>query len=219
MKARTRRVARFPVWIVDDNRSYCLVLSESLKETRTVECTGCYYSCKAAINALNKSDSLPAVILLDIKMPKMSGLDAIWKIHQISPATHIIMLTSYDTDENIQTSLKQGASGYLLKTSTPSEIAAAIVKTRTGAKALDKVILDRMIESYYGQMKKSQYHITERERDVLELIAKGLTTRQVALQLSLSYYTVDMHIRNIFQKFNVHTRHGLVAKAGKEHLL
>ena len=219
MKSRRKIAERLPVWIVDDNRSYCLVLSESLNETKSVECTGSYFSGNSAINALAKTDSPPAAILLDIKMPKMSGLDAIWRIHQISPATHIIMLTSYDTDENIQTALKQGASGYLLKSSSPSEIAAAVVKTRTGAKALDKVILDRMIEAYYGQMKKSQYHITERERDVLELIAKGLTTRQAASQLSLSYYTVDMHIRNIFQKFNVHTRHGLVAKAGKERLL
>lgn len=219
MKGLLKKSERLPVWIIDDNRSYCFVLSESLNETRTVECTNCYFNCKSAIKALSKTGSPPAAILLDIKMPKMSGLDAIWKIHQVSPATNILMLTSYDTDENIQTALKQGANGYLLKSSSASEIAAAVVKARTGAKALDKVILDRMIEAYYGQMKKSQYNITERERDVLGLVAKGMTTRQVAEQLNLSYFTVDMHIRNIFHKFNVHTRHGLVAKAGKERLL
>ena len=149
----------------------------------------------------------------------MSGLDAIWRMRQLSPATSIIMMTSYDTDENIQTALKQGASGYLLKSSSASEIANAIVKTQTGNKVFDKAILERVIESYFGQVKKSQYHITERERDVLQRIAQGLSTRQVAKQLGLSYYTVDMHIRNIFHKFNVHTRHGLVAKAGKERLL
>ncbi len=207
------------MWIVDDNKSYALVLSESLGESRTVQCTGCYFSCQSAITALSKTEGPPAAILLDIKMPKMSGLDAIWKFRQLSPATNILMLTSYDTDENIQTALKHGATGYLLKSSSPAEVAAAVVKTRTGAKALDKVILDRMIETYYGQMKKSQYHITERERDVLGLIAKGLTTRQVADQLCVSYFTVDMHIRNIFHKFSVHTRHGLIAKASKEHLL
>ncbi len=219
MKRKTRKVERLPVWIVDDNKSYALVLSESLNENRTVECTGCYFTCPSAIKALSKTDAPPAAILLDVKMPKMSGLDAIWKFRQISPATSILMLTSHDTDENIQIALKQGASGYLLKSSSPSDIAAAVTRARGGAKALDKVILDRMIEAYYGQMKKSKYRITERERDVLGLIAKGLTTRQVAEQLTVSYFTVDMHIRNIFHKFNVHTRHGLVAKASREHLL
>ena len=113
----------------------------------------------------------------------MSGLDAIWRMRQLSPATSIIMMTSYDTDENIQTALKQGASGYLLKSSSASEIANAIVKTQTGNRVFDKAILERVIESYFGQVKKSQYHITERERDVLQRIAQGLSTRQVAKQL------------------------------------
>jgi DNA-binding NarL/FixJ family response regulator len=218
MISSKRRNNRIPVWIVDDNKSFCIILAESLNESRSVVCTKYYHSSTAAINALARADSPPSVILLDIKMQKFSGLDAIDRLKQISPGTAIIMLTSYDVDENIQTALKRGASGFLLKSSTPEQIITAVSRARAGVRALDQHILDRMIDSYLGQVDDNHYLLTEREKEIIKRISAGLNTREVAAELNLSYYTVDTHLKNIFQKLQVHTRHGMVAKASKEHL-
>ncbi len=218
MKSAKRGSNRIPVWVVDDNKSFCIILSESLNESRSVVCTKYYHSAKAAVNALANTDDPPSVILLDIRMQKSSGLEAIDRLKHLSPGTAIIMLTAYDIDEHIQTALKRGASGFLLKTSTPEEIITAISRARSGVKALDKRILDRMIDSYLGQIDDKGYDLTEREKDIIRHIADGLNTQEVAAELNLSYYTVDTHLKNIFQKLRVHTRHGMVAKATKEHL-
>ncbi len=219
MSESKRKNNRIPVWIVDDNKSFCIILAESLNESRSVVCTKYYHSSSAAINALARADSPPSVILLDIKMQKFSGLDAVDRLKQISPGTAIIMLTSYDVDENIQSALRKGASGYLLKSSTREQIITAISKARAGARALDQHILERMIDSYLGQVDDKRYLLTEREKEIIKRISAGLSTRSVAEELSLSYYTVDTHLKNIYQKLQVHTRHGMVAKAAKEHLI
>jgi DNA-binding NarL/FixJ family response regulator len=204
---------------VDDNRSYCVALSEALNDSKSVECRKSFHSARAAITALARSDSPPSIILLDIKMPKESGLDAIFRLKQLSPATQIIMLTSHDLDENIRTAISRGATGYLLKRSKAPEIIKTIEVAQNGEMLLDSSITGRIIKDFLGQRPGNQYHLTRREGDILRRIAKGRSTLRVANDLNLSYYTVDTHLKNIFHKLQVHTRHGLVAKASQEHLI
>ncbi|MBM4162217.1 MAG: response regulator transcription factor [Ignavibacteria bacterium] len=210
---------RIPVWVIDDNKGFCLILSEALNQSEAVECQKRFHSCKSAIQALTTGDSPPTVILLDIKMPRMSGLDAITTIKTISPSTQIIMLTSYDLDENIRTAMNRGAAGYLLKSSTPADIISAIEKVQKGGSPLDPMITKRIMGAFLGQTEENRYHLTRREKDILQCIAGGLTTLEVARKLKLSYYTVDTHLKNIFQKLEVHNRLGLVTKAHKERLV
>jgi DNA-binding NarL/FixJ family response regulator len=152
-------------------------------------------------------------------MPRMSGLDAITSIRKITPATHIIMLTSYDLDMNIRTAMNRGASGYLLKSSTPADIINAIEKVQIGGSPLDAMITQRVMKAFLGENDEDPYQLTKREKDILRFVAGGLTTLELAHKLNLSYYTVDTHLKNIFQKLNVHNRHGLVTKANKERLI
>lgn len=210
---------RIPVWVIDDNRGFCLILSEALNQSDTVEAQKCFHTCRTAIQALTEEDSPPSVILLDIKMPRMSGLDAISSIRRISPATHIIMLTSYDLDENIRTAMNRGATGYLLKSSSPGDIISAIEKVQKGGSPIDAMITQRIMGAFLGQNDENRYQLTKREKDILHYVAGGLTTLEAAQKLNLSYYTVDTHLKNIFQKLNVHNRHGLVTKANKERLI
>jgi DNA-binding NarL/FixJ family response regulator len=219
MSKRRRYGNRIPVWLVDDNRSFCVVLSETLNESRSVECQKCLHSSRSAIMALARSDSPPSVILLDIKMPKVSGLDSISRLKQLSPATQIIMLTSHDLDENIRTAISRGATGYLLKRSKPPEIIKAIEEAQRGGVPLDSLITGRITKDFLGQTSGHQYHLTRREKDILRRIATGRSSLRVAHDLNLSYYTVDTHLKNIFQKLQVHTRHGLIAKASQERLI
>jgi DNA-binding NarL/FixJ family response regulator len=210
---------RIPVWIVDDNRSFCFLLSEALNQSKIVECRRFFHSCQTAIDALIKGNKGPGAILLDIKMPGMSGLQAIAKMRELSPETRIIMLTSYDADENIRIAINRGASGYLLKTSTPTEIVSAILNAEKGGAALDAMITKRMLEVYLGQNQSNPYHLTKREQDVLRCAADGLTVQAMADRLSLSFFTVENHLRSIHRKFHVHNRQSLIIKAMKERLI
>jgi len=204
---------------VDDNKSFCFLLAEALNQTKLVECPHYYHSCKALVEALAKEDIPPSVILLDIKMPRMSGLDVIASVKEISPSTHIIMLTSYDSDENIKIAMNRGASGYLLKTSSPTEIISAIIKAQKGGAALDGAITKRLLEIFLGQSPDNPYHLTHREKEVLQHASSGLTVQEMAERLNLSYYTVETHLKNIYQKFQVHNRQGMLIKANKERLV
>jgi len=219
MESARNKQNRIPVWIIDDNKGFSLVLSEALNQSETVACTRCFTTCRTAIAALSEEQSPPSVILLDIKMPRISGLDAISTILSISPATRIIMLTSFDLDENIRTAMNRGAAGYLLKASSPNDIVSAIEKVQRGGAPLDAMITQRVMRAFLGQNNESRYNLTQREQDILRQVASGLTTLEAAHKLNLSYYTVDTHLKNIFQKLNVHNRHGLVIKANKERLI
>lgn len=211
---------RISVWMIDDNKSFCYLLSEALNESDTVVCERTFHSCAAAFDALVKEDGEPpAVILLDIKMPRLSGLDAVAKLRELTPGSKIVMLTSFDSDENIRVAVRQGASGYLLKTSSPAEIESAIVNANKGGAALDATIAKRVLQAYLGQNESNPYHLTKREQEVLRCAATGLTVKQMAEALKLSFFTVENHLRSIHRKFQVHNRQSLIVKATKERLI
>jgi DNA-binding NarL/FixJ family response regulator len=211
--------SRIPVWIVDDNKRFCLILSKALNTSDTVECVRSFHLCKTALEVLAATDSPPSVILLDIKMPRLSGLAAIPAIKRISPATNIIMLTSFDLDGDIRTAMNRGASGYLLKSSTHTQIVNAIEGVQRGGSPIDPMITKHILKAFLGSGDEEQYNLTRKEMMIMRLMASDMTTHEVAQTLSLSYYTVDTHLKNIYQKLNVHNRHGMVTKATKERLI
>jgi DNA-binding NarL/FixJ family response regulator len=220
MKLKHEEIYRIPVWIVDDVKSYCEVLSEALNRGKTVRCEKYYLSCKSAVQALSLEKNPPSVILLDIMMPRLSGMDAIGMFKKASPSTHIIMLTSHDLDENVRTAMNRGADGYLLKTSSPAEIMTAIEKVAQGEMPIDPTIVNRIIETFLSESGgKDTHNLTRREKEVLRCATAGMTVQEMAEKLQISYFTVDTHLKNIHQKLNVHNRHGLVAKASKEGLI
>ena len=211
---------KIPVWIVDDNKNFCLVLAANLNKSTTVECQRYYHSCKAVINDLETESFPPSVILLDIKMPIMNGLDAIVPIKKLSPATSIIMLTSYDLDEHIRTALRRGATGYLLKTSSPDAVVRAIESAEEGGVPVDPLITKKMLDAFVGwEDEENKYNLSRREREVLKLAAQGLNNAELAKRLFISRYTVQTHMKNISQKLDIHNRQELVAKVHKDRII
>lgn len=208
------------VWIVDDNKSFCVVLSEALNRSNSISCEKYFHSSQSAIEFLETCNHPPQVIMLDIKMPGIKGVDAIALLKRIAPSTNIIMLTSYDLDTDIRTSLKRGAGGYLLKSSHPLDIIRAIETVQKGGTPIDPMIAQRMTNAYIAEKSESySYNLSTREREVLRCITQGLNSSEAAQRLSITYNTVETHIKNIFHKLNVCNRHAMVAKAIKERLV
>lgn len=219
MEALQRAMSKIPVWIVDDNQGFCLILGESLNQSDTVECTRTFHFAKTALNTLATDLPRPRVILLDVKMPRMTGLDAISTIKRIDPDIQVIMLTSHDLDDNIRTAMNRGASGYLLKSSTPEEIVHAIENVEKGGLPLDPLVTKKIMHAFLGQNEENPYKLTRREKHILEYVAVGQTSMEIAANLKLSIYTIETHLKNIFEKLKVHSRHALVTKANKERLI
>ena len=218
MKKTPRLKQRIPIWIVDDNKSFCVLLAEALNSSKSVKCARYYHSLRSTLRELDRTKIRPAVILLDIKMPIQNGLESIVPIKKASPNTLIIMLTSYDDENEIQTALDRGASGYLLKTSSPEEIIHAIERAMQGGSPLDPMITRKIMALLVTTRKDSHLprKLTRREKDVVKLVTRGMSTAKIAHELSLSYYTIDTHLKNIFRKLDVHSRHTLVAKVYDE---
>jgi len=168
---------------------------------------------------LEKAGELkPDVLIIDISMPKISGIDATKKIAEKYPATKILVLTMHENAEYIYQIFKAGANGYLLKNAGKDELVEAIRAVSKGNKFIGHHVSDLMVSEY---MKKASARdqgtdespLTNREREVLELIARGLNNQQIADQLFISPRTVDTHRTNIMQKIHVHDAANLVRYA------
>ncbi len=142
----------------------------------------------------------PDVTLMDLRMPKMEGLEAIIQIRQSHPKANIIILTTYDTDEDIYQGLQAGARGYLLKDATTAELIEAIQQVSKGKRSLPAKVADKLVERMEAD------ELTPREKEVLALMVKGSSTAKLAATLHLSEGTVKFHINNIFQKLGVSDR-------------
>jgi two-component system, NarL family, response regulator NreC len=160
-------------------------------------------------------DLCPDVVIMDITMPNLNGIDAVKQIKKSIPETKVIILTMHTREQYIRQALREGASGYLLKESTQEELVNAIRTVHKGGVALSPSISRFVLNEYVRQAdpKKevdSLELLTDRERQVLRLIAEGKTNKEIAKCLSISKSTVNIHRTNIMQKLNIHDTVGLV---------
>ncbi|HKB87940.1 MAG TPA: response regulator transcription factor [Ignavibacteriaceae bacterium] len=206
------------VWIIEDNEYFRSTIEDLLNSTERFDCTAGFSNCEDAIDALSK-ESPPDVILLDIGLPGMSGVEGIQHIKSISPNTAVIIQTVHDDNENVFNSLTAGASGYILKTSSKEKIIESIDEVMQGGAPMNGQIAKKVLDVFKNlSAPVKEYQLTERETEVLHSLVEGKTKRQIADVLYLSYHTVDNHIRNIYSKLHVHSRTAAVAKAVKEKL-
>lgn len=166
----------------------------------------------------------PDVVLLDIRMPKRSGLEACSTIKQTVPSAKIIMLTVSDEEADLYEAVKSGASGYLLKDSSIEEVSQAVRVVADGQSLISPSMAVKLIDEF-KQMSRPErenpggLRLTERELEVLRLVARGLNNREVAKQLFISENTVKNHVRNILEKLQLHSRMEAVMYAVREKLL
>lgn len=206
------------IWLVEDNRTFRDTVARVLNRVEGMECTGSFTSSEDALEAL-KEGRVPDIILLDVQLPGQSGLEAVRIIKAISPSTRVVMLTVFDDHQKIFQAICAGASGYMLKTAPVDRIVEAIREALDGGAPMNPNVARSVLDMFARlAAPKFDYSLTTREQNILELMTKGLTKKEIASQLSLSYHTVDTHLRNIYTKLHVHNRSGAVAKAFKERL-
>jgi DNA-binding NarL/FixJ family response regulator len=211
---------RIPVWLIDDSEPFSRTASSVLNESPEVECTRIFSRCEPAIEALEKESKPPSVILLDIEMPGMGGLDAIKPLMRLAPDARILMMTAYDDEDYIRKAMSSGASGYLLKSSSGGEFVSAIQSAVHGGMPVHPLVLSRMVKMISQEPAPSPNpELTLREIEILRLIKDGLDDRQIAVKLGMRYNTVLYHTKNIHDKFGVHSRRELIVKALKAHVL
>lgn len=209
------------VWIVEDHASFRRTLAKVLNAETVLQCAGEFDSCERAIETLaGTGTEKPDVILLDVGLPGMSGLEGIRLFRERSPQTLVIILTVFEDDEKIFQAICAGASGYLLKTAGAGAIVQAIHDALGGGSPMNPRIARRVLEMFSRLApKKSDYGLSEREKEILQHMVNGLIKKEIADRLQLSVHTVDTYLRRIYEKLEVNTRTGAVAKALKEGLV
>lgn len=180
-----------------------------IEDEKGIEVVGEASNGEEAIKLVNEVK--PDVILMDVAMPKLNGIEATRQIKLISPKTNILILSAYDDDEYVFALLKAGANGYLLKNIGGDELVKAIKNVQKGEPVLDPAVAMKVVNYFRLNETKvptaeESAHLSERELGIIRLAAKGLTNKDIAENLHLSYRTVEGHLRDIFNKLGVGSR-------------
>ena len=213
-------IDRINILLVEDNNLFRNTLSDFINQNEKMICKYSFSSCEEALNEIEEKDIVPDIILLDIGLPGMNGIEGIYYFKKITPVSKIIMLTIRDDDENIFKAICSGASGYLLKDSSSQKIVDSIKEVLNGGAPMNSSIAARVLKMFKDIIpEQKDYNLTSREKEILKSLVDGLSKKQIAEHLFLSYHTVDSHIRNVYEKLNVHSSNSAVAKALKENLI
>lgn len=193
--------------IVEDNAALGNGLCKIVESAPDFRCIGVWTS---AEEALKKVDAFrPQVVLMDINLPGMSGIEATARIKHHLPDIQVIMVTVYRDHDQIFAALKAGASGYLLKRSTPEEVRQAIRDVRSGGAPMSAEIARRVVEAFHQPVKSpdaAMVKLSKRETEILELLTTGLANKEIADRLTISVETVRVHLRRVYEKLHVHSR-------------
>ena len=210
------------VLVVDDQELFRRGLIMLLSGDSDIEVVG------EAADGITATDlavaTVPDVILLDVRMPRRTGVEACRMIKEAVPSAKIIMLTVSDEEADLYESVKNGAAGYLLKDSSIEEVAQAVRVVNEGQSLISPSMAVKLIDEFKQMSKPDRtpgpgLRLTERELEVLRLVAKGLNNREIAKQLFISENTVKNHVRNILEKLQLHSRMEAVMYAMREKLL
>ena len=212
------------VALVDDNSFLRLTILEKLQFFEDISCKFIAENGKDLLTKIEKNTTVE-LILMDIEMPQMNGIDATAEIKRLYPHIKVIMLTVFDNDENIFRAIKAGADGYLLNEITPDERYKAIIDTMNGGAsmtpsiALKTLRMFRQPVDFEVEQSNPDLKLTDREIKVLEQLATGIKYEQIAANLFVSTGTIRKHIENIYFKLQVHNKLEAIQKAKSNKLI
>lgn len=207
------------VAVYDDNKARRESLQAFIAMSPELEEAGVYENCAGIQQHIQESK--PDIILMDIEMPEVNGLEGVKQVKQQYPEIKIIMQTAFDDDDKVFAALQAGAEGYILKAASITQIAQSIDEVIKGGAAMTPSIALKVMR-YFGQQPSvviSEYNLSPKENEVLKLLARGLSYKMIADELGISYFTVNNHVKKIYEKLQVHSLGEAVAIAYKEKLI
>lgn len=192
--------------IVEDNKVIRESLTEFAQSDPEFRCVCACGTAEEALKIIPKHE--PEIVLMDIQLPNMSGIDCLAQLKRLLPSVQIIMVTVYEDTERIFKALRLGACGYLLKRCTPEELVAAIREVRQGGAPMSREIARKVIVSFQEPVKVAAEveDLSPREREILELLAAGYPNKTIADRLGLTDGTVRWHLRHVYNKLHVRSR-------------
>jgi len=208
------------VAIFDDNKDRLDSLEILVNYTEGLSCCGTFLNCNTVLDDV--AETAPDVIMMDIDMPGINGIEAVKIIRDKHPHLPILMQTVFDDNERVFASICAGASGYILKKASPPQIIQAIHDVHEGGAAMSSSVARQVLKAFQTQMilqTPANFDLTDREKEILGCLVKGLSHKLIAAELFISIHTVNTHIRNIYEKLHVRSVSAAVAKAIKEKLV
>ena len=201
------------VFLVDDHLVVREGITSILVSEKGIKVVGQASNAQEALTEIGKT--LPDIVLMDIHLPGISGIECIKQLKPALPLTQFMMCTVYEDNENVFDSLCAGATGYLLKNSPPGRITDAIIDLYHGGSPMSSTIARKVIRAFQpvAQQNQEMESLTKREREMLDLLAKGYRYKEIADQLFISFETVRTHIHNIYEKLHVQSRTEALNKA------
>lgn len=208
------------VAVFEDNNQLRESLAQLINNTENLKCTGIF----ADAGNLEKkiTDAQPDIAIMDIDMPGINGIEAVKIIHQKFPDIRVLMQTVFDDNDKIFASICAGASGYILKKTTPGKIIEAIIETYHGGAPMSPYIAEKVLKMFRlhaKQVSVEKIDLSDREKEILSLLVKGKSYKMIAAECFISIDTVNSHIKNIYEKMHVHSKSEAVVKAINQRLI
>ena len=206
------------VAVFDDNDTIRDSITLLLGETQDLEIVGSYSHCLDVVE--NIIDTKPDVVIMDIDMPGMNGIEGVKLIRKNCPTVQILMFTVFDDEEKVFAAIKSGAAGYILKNAEPGQLVQAIVEVHNGGAPMTAGIARKVLQQFQSMLpeEKSDYNLSNREKEVLALLVSGLSYKMIAVKLNITYDTVRAHMKKIYEKLHVASMTEAVAKALNQNL-
>jgi len=207
------------VLIADDQTLFRVGLARLLEEDERVKIVG---QAGDGAEAVKLAGSLkPDVVLMDLKMPNLDGIEATRQIVAAHPGVKVLLLTTFEADNHVIQALKAGASGYILKDSRPDSIVSSLLAVMAGERVMASAVANRVLEMLTGTTTPKEFYdgLTGREIEILKLLAGGMANKQIAYKLRISEKTVRNHVSNMYEKLNIYDRSQAVLYAVRKGLV
>jgi len=204
--------------LVEDNKDYREVVNLAINEEQDIEIMDQYGTAEIALRSLQSlSAPCPDIILLDLRLPGMSGLDSLRYFREYASEAKVVILTQSDQEADVLRAILLGASGYLLKSARVKEIVDGIRLVHGGGATLDPSVAKFLLQNLQSRLPRENLVIglSDRELEILKLLSEGLVKKQIAEKLSIGYATVDTHVGHIYEKLHVNNAPSAVGKAYK----
>jgi DNA-binding NarL/FixJ family response regulator len=207
------------LWLIEDDPLFRESLVRLFDTVKEIDCQHAFVSFEEALETI-VDEFAPEILLTDLELPGISGIEGARRVSELSPHTRVIVLSVHQDDNKIFDAICAGATGYLLKPSSKEAITRAILSARHGGAPINPAIAEKVLDRFRKlSLPTGNYNLSKREHEILAKLVEGDTKASIAEALFLSFHTVDMHVRNIYSKLQVHSRGSAVAKAVRERLL